>query len=62
MRLWTGLGFFGSMWVFRQYSSKSTYYPYNYRYLSYVCLKNSVWPAIKTGDTPLIKKTMSQYW
>lgn len=46
----TTLGFFTSLFLFTEYSSRYNSHPNSYNYNSYAVLRNSVWPAIKTMD------------
>lgn len=46
----TTIGFMVSFYIFHDYSSYKSQFSSQKKYPSYAILKDSVWPAIKTGD------------
>ena len=58
----TTIGFVLSFYIFHDYSSSKTQMSNEKKYQSYVVLRDSVIPAIKTGDGDFIKKTTKQYF
>ena len=62
MSWWTTVGFVLSFYIFHDYSSSKSQGSNEKKYMSYVVLRDSVIPAIKTGEGEFIKKTTSQYF
>lgn len=59
---WGAIGFFVSFYLFHDYASYESKTSNQRKYASYAMLKDSVWPAIKTGDADFISKTSRQFF
>ena len=55
MSYYTMLGFFGSMWLFREYSSLDINNQNQYKDQSYVTLEQEMIPAIQEGNSDLLR-------